>query len=103
MTPSRTSSAGRDELGGVCLLARTLEAVEAWSLVAVLGEHAGERSDCDAAGHLPGGVTAHSVAHDEQGVEPCLVAPDDHRVLVLLPLEAPVGRRGDLKAHFRDG
>src|SRR5713101_7939770 len=60
-------------------------------------------SSPSSASTLVSGVTAHSVPHDEQGVEARLVAPDDHRVLVLLPFEARVGRRGDLKAHFRDG
>src|SRR5260370_1959652 len=91
------------EHGGVGLLARTLEAVEVGSLIAVLREHARERRDRDAAGHLPGRVTAHSIADDQQGVEPGLVAPDDYGVLVLLPLSARARRPGDPQAPRRVG
>src|SRR5260370_41499579 len=94
--------AGRCEDGRVGLLARALEAIEVRTFVAILREHARKGGHGDAAGHLPGGMTAHPITDDEKCVEAGLVAPNDHGVLVLLALETGVGRRGDLKTHRRD-
>src|SRR5712691_820990 len=94
--------ASRFEDGRVGLLARALEAIEVRTFVAILREHARKGGHGDAAGHLPGGMTAHPITDDEKCVEAGLVAPNDHGVLVLLALETGVGRRGDLKTHRRD-
>src|SRR6266851_4508421 len=46
-------------------------------------------------------MPAHPVAHHQQGVETCLVAPDDYCVLVLLALQTGIGRPCDPKTHLR--
>src|SRR5258708_37105601 len=74
----------------VGLLARTLQAIDIRALVAVLSQDAGDGLRCNGACGLAGGVTAHAVAYDQQGVQARLVAPDDYCVLVLLSFEAGI-------------